>query len=359
MKSLIYIDRNNLYFYGGNVHAPLVLPFKPTTIRDIEIINSEQFEKELNDFIKNNKIEPTDTMIIIAHQSSFEKILDPKTPSDQIEILKKQFIDNVPFEEVLSKSFITPKGTKIIVVNKDLIYLIRDIFTRNHFNVEVIASIAALFPDSDITLNATSAQQILQKASAFKQYMFLLKDEDIPSTDMFEETYVKTKKNNTLLYSIPAFVILIGILVWLIISQRTAAKLSTKKITPIPAQVSARISPTLTIEPSQSIATETLLPKDSISIRVLNGSGIVGQADTVKDALEKNDYTLISTGNASTLQTARTLIIVKSKVPSVQREEIANIIKPVVGDASIQVNDEIDVDVFITTAKSTTEESAQ
>ncbi|HRN69997.1 MAG TPA: LytR C-terminal domain-containing protein [Candidatus Woesebacteria bacterium] len=349
MKSIIYIDRANLYFYGGNVHAPLLFAFKPTTIRDIEVINAEEFESELNGFIKDNKIEPSDVMIVVAHQSSFEKLIDPKTPADQVEIQKKQFLDNVPFEQTLSKSFKTDKEIKIIAINKDLVYLIRDIFNKNQFNVVTISSIASLFPEGDITFNAATAQQILSKSSIFKQNMFLLQDIEVPTTDTFEETYGKEKKNMTLYYSIPAFVVLIGILVWLMIGQRNARNKRSKNISPTPVQQQILTTPTVPVSP---IASESalIIPKDSVTIRILNGSGIAGQADEVSTALEQKDYEQITTGNAPTLQSSGTLIIFKSRIPTPQREEIVNAVSEIVGEVTTQQNEEIDTDILITTA---------
>ncbi len=362
MKSIIYIDRNNLYFYGGNVHAPLTFPFKPTTVRDIEVINEEELEKELNEFIKNNKIEPSDAMLIIAHQSSFEKSIDIKIPLDQVEIQKKQFIDNVPFEQTLSKTFIDKKGTKVIVVNKDLAYLIRDIFNKNHFVVEIISSIAALYPDGDITFNVAAAQQMLNKASLFKQNMFLLKDVEIPSTDAFEEaygeeSYGKEKKVNKLFYLIPVFLVLIGILAWLLIGQK-APKKTNSNSSPSPSLVSARVSPTLTMTPTNIASNEAaLLPKETITIEILNGSGIVGQADTIREQLEEADYNSITTGNAPTRQNTRTLILFKSRIPISQREEIVNIVSKIAGDATTQINEEIESDILITTASSSEQDT--
>ena len=121
MKSIIYIDRNNLYFYGGNVHTPIAFPFQPAIVRDIEVINPEELTKQLEQFIKTNKIEPMKTMIILGHQSSFEKTLPPKTDPTVIETEKKKFLENVPFSEILSHVFMNEKGSKIIAINKDLV----------------------------------------------------------------------------------------------------------------------------------------------------------------------------------------------------------------------------------------------
>lgn len=353
MKSIIYIDRNNLYFYGGNVHAPLTLPFQPTTVRDIEVINAEELEKQILNFIKQNKIEPSEGGIVVAHQSTFEKIIPAKTPSEQIPEIKKHFLDNVPFQEILTKELTNEKGIRIIATNKDLIYLIRDIFNKNHFKIETIVPIAVLYPDGDITFNTASAQQILNKASTLKQQSFLLKDAEIVSTDRFEEGTVKEKKNKTLYYLIPVFVIAIGILVWLILSQRSAASKPRTTISPVPTRTSARQSATPTIVPTVVVTSSpsaTLLSKDTITFQVLNGSGIPGQADTVRDALIEKEYTSITTGNAPALRSSRTLIVYKSRIPEAQVKEIVDIVSPIVGEVSTQVNEEISYDVLITTA---------
>lgn len=352
MKSIIYIDRNNLYFYGGNVHAPLTLPFQPTVVRDIEVINAEELEKQVAAFIQSNKIEPSECGMIIAHQSSFAKVIPPKTPPEQIEQQRKQFLDNVPFEDILKKEFTTEKGIKIITTNKDLAYLIRDIFNKNHFTVEFIAPAAALYPDGDVTFNATAAQQILNKASVLKQQSFDLKDQEIPVTDTFEEGFVKKKKNASLYYMIPLFVILIGVLVWLIMGQGQSDTDKDAK-TPTPSLVSARRNATPTIEPTITNTASpeaALLEKDSISFQVLNGSGISGQADTVREALIDEDYSEVVTGNAPTQQSSRSLIVYKSNIPTSQIQEIVDILSPIIGEVTTQVNEEIEYDVRITTS---------
>ncbi len=359
MKSIIYIDRNNLYFYGGNVHAPLTLPFQPAVVRDIEVINAEVLEKQIGDFIKNNKIEPTESGIVIAHQSSFIKVIPPKTPPDQVEQQRKQFVENVPFEDILTKEFTSEKGIKIITTNKELAYLIRDIFNKNHFTVEFIAPSAALYPDGDVTFNATAAQQILNKASMLKQQSFDLKDRDIPITDTFEEGFVKQKKNASLYYMIPVFIILIGVLLWLMIG-RGNKKSDAQSNTPTPTIVSVRNNVTSTPSPQAQTSASpsaTLLEKDSISIQVLNGSGIAGQADNVRAALVEEGYTDIITGNAPTIQSSRSLIVYKSRVPDAQIQEIVDILSEIIGEVTTQVNEEIEYDIRITTSANQTNQN--
>ncbi len=109
-------------------------------------------------------------------------------------------------------------------------------------------------------------------------------------------------------------------------------------------------TPTLVPTEEASSPSAALLPKATITFQVLNGSGIPGQADTVRDKLIALDYTNISTGNAPSLRSSRTLIVYKSRIPEFQIREVSDAISSVVGEVTTQVNEEINYDVLITTA---------
>ena len=355
MRSIIYIERNNLYFYGSNVHAPIAFPFQPTIVRDIEVINAEELEKQLGEFIKNNKIEPTETIIVLSHQSSFEKSLPPKTTPILIETEKKHFIENVPFGQILSQTFTSEKGIKIVAANKELAYIIRDIFTKHQFTVEVIASITPISPDTDISFTADSAQQILKKASLLKQFAFPIIDVEVEVTDKFEEGFVQEKKNNNLYIMLVFLVIAIGILVFMYMNQQKERSAKKTKVVVTP-QVSARRSspsPSVITGSPEASPSATSLPKATLTFQILNGSTISGQADDIKDSLEKAGYANVATGNSQT-QSSKTLIVYKSRVSPTQITEISNIVSSVVKDVATQQNEDISVDVLITTSQSST-----
>lgn len=69
-------------------------------------------------------------------------------------------------------------------------------------------------------------------------------------------------------------------------------------------------TPTATPTPTPDVSA---LDRSSLSIQVLNGSGIPGVAGTMKDLLEEKGYTVDNTGNAETYDYETTLILVKAE----------------------------------------------
>lgn len=357
MRNVIYIDRNYLYFYGGNVHAPIPLQFQPTTVKDMELINFEELEKQIDTLIKTNKILPDDTGIVIAHQSSFEKLIPPNVVGVELETEKKKFLDNVPFEDIMYKEFPGTKGIKLVTVNKELIYAIKSIFQHRGFRIVTIASVTTIYPDTDVPFNLSLAQQCIKKSSQLNQATFPVEDIEIQSSDAYDESNKPPKNNNRVFLLVGVFIILIGSLVALLLLRKPEEKELTKKTaaTPIPVTIVTAV-PTVA-SPSAGITQKpSILPseKTGISIQILNGSGLAGQADELKTKIEDAGYTTVSTGNSPTLQSAKTLVVFKPTVSQQIRTEITNLITEIIGPVTVQDNTEIPGDVIITTARSGT-----
>ncbi len=357
MRNVIYIDRNYLYFYGGNVHAPIPLQFQPTTVKDMELINFEDLEKQIDTLIKTNKILPDETGIVVAHQSSFEKLILSKVVGVELETEKKKFLDNVPFEDIMYKEFPAANGIKLVAVNKELIYAIKNIFLHRGFRIVAITSVTALYPENDVPFNLSLAQQFIKKASQLSQATFPVEDIEIPSTDAYDESNKPPNNNNRIFLLAGVFIILIGALAALLLLRKPEEKESTKKtVTPIPVNTVATVtavpsvaSPSAGITQAPSVSPSA---KTGISIQILNGSGQAGQADELKTKIEEAGYKTVSTGNAPTFQSNRSLVVFKPAVSQEVRTEITNLITEIIGPVSVQSNTEIAGDVVITTARS-------
>jgi hypothetical protein len=353
MRSIIFIDRTNLYYYGGNVHTVLTLPFVATVVKDIEIINPDAFEKQLDEFITKNKIEPMDLAIIFSRSSSFEKVIPVSPQKIDIDLERKKFIENVPFEEIMDQTHSDEKGTRFIAINKEFAYLVKTIVEKHHFQIVAIASVAALTPQGDISFNISSAQDFFKNSSTIKQLSFPLEENQVVDMDLYEDAPGPKKTNKKLYLLLVFFAILIGILVFLLLNRQSASeKKPTRKPSPSARTTGAR---TQTVSPTIKIATESApieIPRSTLTIRVLNGSGIPGQADEIKEKLTEKGYTNIVTGNAQALESTRTLIITKPRVSPGQKQEIQEIIQSIgTATISIQENANIEEDILITTAR--------
>ena len=89
----------------------------------------------------------------------------------------------------------------------------------------------------------------------------------------------------------------------LAVSGKAGNILSSIMATPTPTPTS---SPTPTPTPDVS-----QLDRSTLSVQVLNGSGVVGAAGKMKDVLEEKGYTVENTGNAETYDYETTQIFVK------------------------------------------------
>ncbi len=353
MRSVIYIDRNNLYFYGGNVHSPVAFPFPQTAVKDMEVVNSEELAIQITEWIKNHKIESSPTLLLLASTIYFQKeIPDTALPDQRIE-MKKTFIENVPFNDTHIQEILVGKSILLVAVNTDFVYSIRDIFQTCGFVIEAIAPIAEIYGLQPIpSFSAQVAQDALKKIS--KDNGFPLQQQTEANLTQLEDTLPKTPSNNRLYIMIGVFIILIAILGILFYMQRKPKRV--KRVVPTTLTNVAMPSPTLipTFEAPQASASSLLsVTKQNLSIQVLNGSGIPGQADTIRQRLIEKGFRNITTGNAGEVQSSRTLIIFKKEVGESERNEIIKEIELFSSDYTVQEKQDIDGDVLITTSRQT------
>lgn len=73
----------------------------------------------------------------------------------------------------------------------------------------------------------------------------------------------------------------------------------------------------------QKAASLSAEERKKYSIKILNGSGITGEAQKLKVALEADGFTVSSSGNAATFDHTDTLLQVKTIVPSAFKEDLA------------------------------------
>lgn len=108
-------------------------------------------------------------------------------------------------------------------------------------------------------------------------------------------------------------------------------------------------------EAAAPVATETATirykAKNELTFRVLNGSGVAGEAGKVKTALEDLGFGNIETGNAESESVGSTIMTVGSKVAE---EEIAAVklgLKDLLGEIVQKTAEGGEVDILIVTGK--------
>ena len=359
MKSVIYLDRDTLFFYGGNVHTVLSLPFAPNAVKDMEVIDEGAIEKQIDTFIQTNKIEQTESFIIFSHRSCFSKIIPANSTPENLEKEKKQFLEFVPFDHIAHKILKTSKGNLIVAANKELANIVKHIFQKHGHSIQAVSTLFTIYPDNTVSaMNNEIAQVILRSYNRFKEDDLLATDDTVVSPDaVFEQEFAdENKKNNLKLYFMLGFFIVgIGVLGFMLSSRRITS--TSRAETPLSPTIrlapqnspSPQQTPTNTLTPSPTVSS---VSKDQLTIRILNGSGLSGQADEIKASLVKTGFVAekITTGNAPNQQSTTTRIVFTPRVSSTIREEISDALSGFTSNISTIENDEIEFDILITTA---------
>ena len=141
------------------------------------------------------------------------------------------------------------------------------------------------------------------------------------SFDYVDKTQSKSSiSNKKLLTIIIAIFIISSLIIGGILRSRKSKQEEVSSPSP-PAVITP--SPEASSEPSPSPAT---LDLSSYSIQVLNGSGVAGEAGSVKDALETGGFEEINTSNADNYDHTDTEVSLKDNISESVFNEIENIL---------------------------------
>ena len=213
-NGVIWFDKTGLSVYLQNKPF-LRLNFTPDCFNNLEIVDRSKLENLIRNFIKSNKLFYLSFILIITSDVLFEK--DWILP--QTEIQKKEesdFIDSIPFENILTHSWIKDNKKRLIATNQDYIFSIRDIFEQEN------GHLIGVFPYSMFGANIRnqSVKDILKKISNLKQDNLYDESKELPSPKSIEEI---EKNKNTDKSLIPVliliFITLIGLLIFLMIRK--------------------------------------------------------------------------------------------------------------------------------------------
>lgn len=213
--SIFYLDQNRGYFYDGSPHGLLEINFPPEAINHLEVINEERLSNVIKEFIEANKILPCDIILLLSIFVTFEKDFTDKNVSlEDAEV--KEFLDYVPFEDVLGKIINIGQKQKLVAVNKKLIEDIKEAFNNQKFDTVSVVPVSALqetIPDLSTNLNL---QIVLDKADSIKQYSIMALEEPVKISSSKNDNNSAKNKRLTILTGIFVFLFLILLFIFYI-----------------------------------------------------------------------------------------------------------------------------------------------
>jgi hypothetical protein len=332
------LNRKSVSIYSKRT-APSPLVFPESIVKHQEIQDHKQYEKLLADYLAHfprNQI-----VIFLSPEIVFQKTL-PQSSGTDMSTEEEKFVASIPFHRDEIQKLVIYKKSEInfFAINSDMYKSMVKILEQQGSQVRHVLPLG-LFSN------------LLQgNAVSFETLSRLMKEKElIQSGDFWGARQDESKKENegkkaskkqVIMLVFSVIFLLLALLVALKqfdLLPLTQQKALTKQI-PTPSFTIKSPTPTATPQPTMSIS--------ALTVHVLNGSGIAGQATTVKEELAALGLRNIVTDNASSAS-ATTTIEFANKVSKAVKDSIINELKKTFITIDEKVSSSSAFDIIITT----------
>lgn len=212
-NGVLWLDKTGLSLYLENKPF-LRLNFPPEMINNLEIVDKLKLQNLIHSFINQNSLSFLSLIVIITAEVLFEK--DWSLPQTDTQLKEEEdFLDSIPFENVLEHSWIKDNKKKLIAANQDLITTLEDCFEKENCNF------MAVFPYFlfGAGVRDESVKEIWKKLDSFKHDSLLEKEKEFGNEKNPSNSQTGSNNRSLLRFLIPIFVILIGVLAFLLIKN--------------------------------------------------------------------------------------------------------------------------------------------
>src|SRR3989344_783458 len=358
---IIYLKRNSLEVYSQKTRGVQArLDFPPNYEKDQEIIDLEKFEQLISNFLSKLSLNGKKVIIVISSENLFEKTI-PLSDKTKEETAAKKFFEEIPFDlqKIAKKQIRTKNGLNLIAANKNFYDSIVHVLQK--LQVEIRAAVpSTMFGITASTLTSEDIKKISSNPEMLKTSDFLSIDtqkkqdrETQPEKENLQADGEKSKFNPATVAGIAFIVVGLGVVVFLLFKQGILKQYLPFNKKPLPTLApSPQESKPAPVDLENKEATEQaeLSSKQDITIQILNGSGVSGQASQVQALLEQLDYSQIETGNANSQNLTTTKIVYKQNVADSLISEIKTELEKTLANVETeQTSDDIGFDIVITT----------
>lgn len=253
--AVVYIDTDKALFYTGKTVDIFRLDFPSNVISDLDLVSEEKLTELIDSFCKTNNLEGTkyETTLVFSTGSVFEKDFADENKEENTQM--QQFIDIVPFEDVLSKTYKLDKKTKVVVINKTLYEALKNALEKKNFSISSVLPYSVLQEINTELANSVNLAFIAGKIDSYKQYN--LNDSENNNSNNKIKTNDSKKQNKRVYILIGIFIlllILLGVLVISTLSPQQSSKKGTVVLPTLTPRPSIQKENTASASPSANIS---------------------------------------------------------------------------------------------------------
>ncbi|OGH14935.1 MAG: hypothetical protein A2860_01890 [Candidatus Levybacteria bacterium RIFCSPHIGHO2_01_FULL_37_33] len=353
-----YVGSNFLEVFETNSNNQQKLSFSPASIQHSEIVDEKKYSEELQKFIEGLPLKRGKGIIVLSAELVYANDIDITGKNEKDEAEK--FLTSVPLlrSSIATITLRNKNKLRIIAANRKLYEGIVEALKMN--NIEIFSVVpVSVFPNrtNNQEFTVQEAKKTTGEKRILQRYNFL-QTKDNPQADKgvadtrenleVEEVGKKSMRKQYVLLAISVILLACAIGYFLLWSKTIPNPWFKKSesLSPKPTSVA---TPSTTSQPSPTA--EPLMDKSTIKIKILNGSGIEGQAGKLSDLLEEAGYNNVSIGNTDNLE-QRTTIVYNKLLSKDMLDSITEAIKNGFPDPTLQeASQSAEYDILITTGK--------
>jgi hypothetical protein len=365
---VIYLYKDKLQLYSPHLGSILELRFSPTMIRDLDIIDSALVEQTIKMFVSNGKIVPLQIVFLLADNTYFIKdiVKNPTQSTENIQTTIDEFIEHVPFDNVVSKTVPLQNGDRVIATNKDFYESIAIAFEHQGFTVACVLPSIILGNGTSIRqlLDVALAQVAMQKAPSLKQYDLLhqqvfqsqLKhDPEELEEEERELIQQKTPDKKKIYTLVGVFATLIVLLVIVYVQSQTpptpprqpALADNTPKRQATPSQGANEIA--IMTTPTPEAMSLGIGQAKTLSLQIVSASSSASDAQLLREKLASYSFKKITLLDKSSLGTTNTIVLFSNTINQSVKDSVLDEVSKMAKNISVQEKpaDEYDITIIM------------
>ncbi|KKU28484.1 MAG: hypothetical protein UX80_C0003G0031 [Candidatus Amesbacteria bacterium GW2011_GWA2_47_11b] len=326
IPTIVSVSRGGLSVCGAQINGLLKMPFGVEMVKDLNVVGLAELTAQIKKFVETNKISVSDLVVVLDAETYFERQLTGGTDEKMAEEVQ-EFVDSVPLASLSSKVFKANGKYHVVVINRRLYESVRTAFESLGFVVKaVVPELVLGVVGVGSTFDTNACRLILKKMGYVMENSFV----GVTHVHTDDESWVNKNQKTATIMAVGAIMVAVlgvGLVAWQTISARQAAV----------ARAKARQTRVVQISPSPTPTPATVV----LTMRVVNATGVAGEAQKVRDDLVRLGFANIETATGA--KTDKTLTVFSPRVSQADRQKVL----AVVGGTSRE-NTQSQFDVLIT-----------
>lgn len=362
---IIFLDRNGFIIYQDTLSNVWQFPFSQDLVQNLDVVNKTQLVNSIGSFIQTNKVIPSSLIVVLSDSLIFQKDLASlqKNPESQVDFGNKEqqeqqekevknFLDSVPFEEILAKII---NNTRVVAANKELLEVVVYPFKKIGCIVDAVVPgfIYQEYIDFSGGLSGDIARIILQQTDLLKLGNMLTGQqaaETQQDSNAQPQKEPKEKPNNLRPFILIAVLVFLLIVLAIVYFTKGKTSQAPPLTAPSPSPTAAlRVEPTISKEASVSPLVADL---KTIKITIVGNKETEILANALKNILTQSGFQNITTKDSTNPIPAKSSVLFSKSVTDSDRQKAIVEIKKIFPDILVQESQDLESVITIIVGKS-------